>query len=115
MHFFPSRKVKFHFSKNLTYDWVGTIQRAQRLYKVHRSKEVINSHDGKKTPSIVFRLTSDNRNDDYIIVEKENPRSRFWYTVSDDMLLKIIENEFLPKDYKAAGLNHTKITINKMY
>ena len=89
-----SRKVKFQFQTSLEYDWIGTISWYHKLYKVYRAEGL--AYSPKNMLSVVFRLTSENEKDKYVVMGKKDPASNCWGSASAD-ILRILENEFLPK------------------
>lgn len=96
MFFNRRKKEKFRIPTTLEYDWIGTIEYRSKLYRVYRTETDVNHPNNEEMPTIIFRLTSDNCTDGYILIGRKDPESNYWYTVSEEMLT-IIFNEFLPK------------------
>ena len=90
-----SRKVKFQFQTSLEYDWIGTISWYHKLYKVYRAEGF--AYLPKNMLTIIFKITSENKEDQYVVIGRKDPVSNYWRSsVSDDILI-ILENEFLSK------------------
>lgn len=97
MCFDKLKKMVFTVSQNLKYDWIGTIEYPRnKLYQVYGTEARINLDKNKNIPGIVIKLTSENSRDEYVIKGRENPESNYW-TSLPYVILRIIENEFLPK------------------
>ncbi len=90
------RKRTFYPPSNLKYDWVGTIYRSNKVYRVHRTEARINLPNGKNMPTVIFKLMSDKDKVDYVLIGREDSLSNYWSSVQEEVLI-ILENEFLPK------------------
>jgi hypothetical protein len=95
--FLRRHKRKFTLPTTLTYNWVGTIDWG-KIYRVYRAENVRNLRDNQSVLAVVFKLTSENSKDGYVLIENENdPISEYWhYSAPEDILIKL-KNVFLPK------------------